>query len=231
VAHLGAQDTAAAHLLAGEPAVELDEYRESIGDAEFTVDGFNSFAVNRRSGLPYREVLTVWGRAADALLSLVAGLDDEGWSSKRIPWLSGDIAPRYLVQSRVTEWWIHGEDMRATNGLGPQIEHWPIFLTIDLAIRMLPWALGRAGLSFAGRSVLVDVDGAGRGSWHWGLAAGQVPPADKEPDAYITGRAPQFALVAARRIRAEDVLDSGMIVLGGDLDLAAQILRHIRCYV
>jgi uncharacterized protein (TIGR03083 family) len=230
MAHLGAQDTAAAQLMNDEPAVELDEYRASLGDEEFTVDGFNAFAVNRRSGLSDREVLTLWGQAADAFLALVSPLDDRDWTSKKVPWLSGDIAPRYLVQSRVVEWWVHGEDMRATNGLGPQIQHWPIHLTCDLGIRMLPWALGRAGLAFRGRSVQVDLGGAGFGSWHWGLGSGETPPADKQPDAFISGRAVHFALVAARRIPADEVLDSGNVVVGGDVSLASAILRHIRCY-
>ncbi len=231
MAHLGAQDTAAAQLLTGEPAAELDEYGESLGGHELTADGFNAFVVNRRSGLPYREVLTLWGRAADAFLSLAARLSDEEFRGTKVPWLSGDIALRYLIQSRVVEWWVHGEDMRATNGLGPQIQHWPVFLTADLGIRMLPWALGRAGLSFDGRSLRVDLEGAGQGSWHWGLGAGEVPSPDKEPDAYITGRAPQFALVAARRLPADDVLDSGNVVVGGDTSLSLTILRHIRSYV
>jgi uncharacterized protein (TIGR03083 family) len=231
MAHLGGQDTAAAQLLNDEPAVEFDEYRASLGDRAFDVDGLNAFLVNRRSGLPVREVLTVWGKAADAFLALAGGLDEEAWRDRRIPWLSGDIAPRYLVQSRVVEWWVHGEDMRATNGLGPQIQHWPIFLTADLGIRMLPWALERAGLSFPGRTVLVELEGAGYGTWHWGLSAGAAPNADAEPDAIIAGRAPQFALVAARRIPARDLLDAGILALGGDVELAATILQHIRCYV
>lgn len=231
MAHLAAQDTAAAQLVNGESAVELDEYRARLEGKEFTVDGFNEFAVNRRSGMPDREVLTLWGKAADAFLALVSPLDDQEWTSNKVPWLSGDIAPRYLVQSRVVEWWVHGEDMRATNGLGPQIQHWPVHLTCDLGIRMLPWALERAGLQVRGRSVRVDLGGAGYGAWHWGLGSGETPPADKRPDAYISGRAVQFALVAARRITAEDVLDSGNVVVGGDTALATTILRHIRCYV
>jgi uncharacterized protein (TIGR03083 family) len=230
MAHLGGQDTAAAQLLNGEHAAEFDEFRASLGDGEFTVDALNAFLVNRRSGLPYREVLTLWGKAADAFLSFAGTLDDAAWTSRAVPWLSGDIAPRHLVQSRVVEWWVHGEDMRATNGLGPQIQHWPIFLTADLGIRMLPWALERAGLSFPGMTLRVELEGAGYGSWHWGLTAGSAPPADKTPDAYISGRAPQFALVAARRIPAEELLDSGVLALGGDVDLGATILRHIRCY-
>ena len=231
LAHLGAQDTAAAQLLAGEPAVEIDEYRASIGIEPLDVDGLNTFLVNHRAGLGYREVLGLWGRAADALLALAAKLSDEEWNERRIPWLSGEIAPRYLIQSRIVEWWVHGEDVRATNGLGPQIQHWPVFLTADLGIRMLPWALARAGLSFSELSVHVDLEGAGEGTWHWGLGAGEAPPADKEPDAYICGRAPQFALVAARRLSPDDVLDSGNVVLGGDEGVARTVLEHIRCYV
>jgi uncharacterized protein (TIGR03083 family) len=231
MAHLAGQDTAAAQLVAGQSAAELDEYRASVGDAPFSVDGLNAFLVNRRSGLPYREILTTWGRAAGSFLEHAAAMSDEEWQTTRFPWLSGEIAGRYLVQSRVVEWWVHGEDMRATNGLGPAIEHWPIFLTIDMGVRMLPWALGRAGLDFPGRSVEVDLEGAGQGLWHWGLSAGEVPPEKKKADAWILGRAPQFALVAAKRIPPDEVLDAGTVVLGGDLELADTLLRTIRSFV
>ena len=230
VAHLAAQDTAAAQLVKGDPATELEEYRASLDGAPFTVDGFNAWAVNRRSGLPTREVLTVWGQAADALLAYSALLSEDDWVQRRFPWLSGDIAARYLIQSRVVEWWVHGEDMRAGNGLGPMPQQWPVFLTADLGIRMLPWTLAQAGLSFPGRSLQVDLEGTGYGSWHWGLAADETPAPDKKPDATITGRAVQFALVAARRLTADEVLDGGNLVVGGDAALGETVLRHIRCY-
>jgi uncharacterized protein (TIGR03083 family) len=231
MAHLAAQDTAAAQIVKGDPAVELDEYRTGLGVEPFTVDGFNSYAVARRSGLPTRDVLVTWGQAADAFLAYAGLLSPEGWERDRFPWLAGDIAIRYLVQSRVVEWWIHGEDMRATNGLGPEYQHWPIHLTIDMGVRMLPWALARAGHDFTGSSVQIDVEGAGGGSWHWGLGAGEVPPGDKKPDTTIVGRAPVLALVAARRLPADDVLVSGNLVVGLDVDLGTTILQHIRAFV
>ncbi len=230
MAHLAASDTAAAQIMKGDPAEELEEYRAGLGDAEFTVDGFNAWTVDRRSGLPVREILTTWGRAAEAFLAYAALLSEDDWESKRFAWLAGDIAARYLVQTRVVEWWLHGEDVRATNGLGPQWQHWPIHLTIDLGVRMLPWALARAGFELTGRSVRVEVEGAGEGSWHWGLGAGEVPPDRRQPDAVIEGRAPQLALVAGRRLAPEEVLGSGAIVLGGDVGLAEVVLRHIRAY-
>ena len=230
MAHLAAQDTAAAQLMKGDPVTELDEYRESLGEEPFTVDGFNAWAVNRRSGLPTREVLTVWGQAADAFLVYASLLSEDHWSTRRFPWFSGDIAARFLVQSRIVEWWVHGEDMRAGNGLGPMPQHWPVYLTADLGIRMLPWAFSQAGLSFRGRSVEVDLEGTGYGSWHWGLAPDETPEPGKKPDATITGRAVQFALVAARRLPADEVLDGGHLVVGGDAALGETILRHIRCF-
>ena len=142
----------------------------------FTVDGFNTWTVERRSGLPNRELLTIWGKAAESFVAFAASLSQEDWSRRGFPWVAGEIAARFLVQSRVIEWWMHGEDMRATNGLGPQWQHWPIYLTIDLAVRMLPWSLGQAGIDLSGRSVKVSVEGAGEGTWHWGPGAGEVPP-------------------------------------------------------
>lgn len=230
MAHLAAADTAAAQLVAGEPAAELDEYRARLNGGPFTVDGFNAWSVNRRAELPYRQVLTTWGKAADALLAYADRLSAADWDGKRFPWVAGEIAARYLIQSRVVEWWLHGEDMRATNGLGPQIQHWPIHLTIDLGVRMLPWALGEAGLDLAGKSVRIDVEGAGEGTWHWGLGAGEVPSPGKPPDAYLTGRAPQLALVAGRRLAVDAVLESGNVVLGRDRGLAELVLRSIRAF-
>jgi uncharacterized protein (TIGR03083 family) len=234
MAHLGAGDTAAAQLVAGESSEELDAYREQLGRESFTVDGWNAWTVARRAGIETRELLDVWGRAAESLLEYAARLDDEEWRDARYPWVAGDIAPKYLVQSRVVEWFLHGEDMRATNGVaqGWQIgwQHWPVYLTIDLAVRMLPWALGQIGVDLRGRSVQVDVSGAGEGSWHWGLGVGEVPDPDRKPDALILGRAPQFALVAGKRLSPDDVLAAGTVVLGGDVDVADLILRTIRAY-
>jgi uncharacterized protein (TIGR03083 family) len=230
MAHLAAQDTAAAQLMGGGAAEEFDAFREANG-GEFWVDGFNQWAVEVRKDVPTRTILTDWGRAADVLLEHAADLTDEDWSRRRISWVAGDIGVRYLIQSRVIEWWVHGEDIRLGAGLEPNLQHWPIFLTNDMGIRMLPYALGLAGLSFPGASVQVDLEGAGGGTWHWGLAAGESPAADKKADAFIGGLAYPFCLVASRRVAADHFLDDGNLVVGGDEDLAETVLRYIRAYV
>jgi hypothetical protein len=149
----------------------------------------------------------------------------------RVPWVAGEIGVRYLVQSRVIEWWLHGEDLRTGAGLEPNLQHWPIFLTNDMAIRMLPYSLGVAGLSFPGATLRVDLEGVGGGTWHWGLSSRESPPGDKKPDAFIEGRAYPFSLVAGRRVAAEHFLDDGSLVVGGDEDLALDVLTHMRAYV
>ena len=71
---MAAQDTAAAQLMKGDPAVELEEYRSSLGDAGFTVDGFNAYAVSKRGGLSVRAVIGEWGRAVDTFLTRCAAI-------------------------------------------------------------------------------------------------------------------------------------------------------------
>ncbi|HSH34391.1 MAG: maleylpyruvate isomerase family mycothiol-dependent enzyme [Actinomycetota bacterium] len=230
MAHLAAGDTLAAQLVAGEPATELEEFNRDHEGSSFDIDAFNAWTVNRRSGAETREILTTWGLAAESFLSHAASLSDEDWAERRFEYVAGPIAARYLVQTRVVEWFLHGEDMRATNGLGPQYQHQPVNLTIDLAVRMLPWSLGRAGHDLSGLSVKVDVEGAGEGSWHWGLGSGEVPAGRKKPDATIRGRAPQLALVAGQRLKPDDALLSGAVVLGGDREVADLVLRNLRAY-
>ncbi|MFI5392663.1 MAG: maleylpyruvate isomerase N-terminal domain-containing protein, partial [Myxococcota bacterium] len=228
--HLAAGDTLAAQLVAGEPATELEEFNRDHEGSSFDIDAFNAWTVNRRSGAETREILTTWGLAAESFLSHASGLSEEDWAERRFDYVAGPIAARYLVQTRVVEWFLHGEDMRATNGLGPQYQHQPVNLTIDLAVRMLPWSLGRAGHDLSGLSVKVDVEGAGEGSWHWGLGSGEVPAGRKKPDATIQGRAPQLALVAGQRLKPDDALLSGAVVLGGDREIADLVLRNLRAY-
>jgi uncharacterized protein (TIGR03083 family) len=230
MAHLAAGDTLAAQLVAGEPATELEEFNRDHEGSSFDIDAFNAWTVNRRSGAETREILTTWGLAAESFLSHASGLSEEDWAERRFDYVAGPIAARYLVQTRVVEWFLHGEDMRATNGLGPQYQHQPVNLTIDLAVRMLPWSLGRAGHDLSGLSVKVDVEGAGEGSWHWGLGSGEVPAGRKKPDATIQGRAPQLALVAGQRLKPDDALLSGAVVLGGDREIADLVLRNLRAY-
>jgi uncharacterized protein (TIGR03083 family) len=230
VSHLAASEVVAAAVLAAETPGELDEYLKSDEGRPPTLDGFNDFAVKRRADVPFRQVVTEWGGAADLFLSRAGRVAPQDWTGRRIPWVTGDIPVRYLVQARVAEWWMHGEDMRTGGGLEARREHWPIYALNDLAIRALPWALGLAGLQYRGKSVRVSLEGAGGGDWHYGLAPREVPAPGRPPDASIGGRAHPFAMVAARRVPADRYLEDGYLVVGADQELARAILRNLRVF-
>lgn len=230
MAHLAAQDTAAAQVVGGGPPEELESFREANG-GDLWVDGLNEWAIGVRAELSTRQILADWGRAADLLCARAAQIPADAWNAQRVPWLAGEIGVRYLLQSRIVEWWLHGEDLRQGTGQGANPQHWPVHLVSDMGIRMLPYALALRGLSYPGASIRVDLSGMGEGSWHWGLAPHESPPESKKPDAWIEGRALSFALVAGRRVPAQAYLDDGTLVIGGDEDLAWNVLQHVRAYV
>jgi uncharacterized protein (TIGR03083 family) len=231
VAHLAASDVAAAAVLAGEAPTELDEYAKSEeGRGNPTLDGFNRFAVERRAQLPFRQVVREWGSAADLYLARASRVSGEDWKGRRIPWFAGDIPVRYHVQSRVSEWWSHGEDIRAGAGLEARIEHLPIYALNDLAIRAIPWALSVAGYSFRGKSVRIELEGAGGGTWHHGLAPREIPLEGRTENARIGGRGHPFAQVATRRVPAERFIEDGSLVIAGDEELATTVLSTIRVF-
>src|SRR5207249_10390225 len=176
VAHLAASEVAAATVIADEAPSELQEFLKGLEEGPFTIDAFNEFAVRRRADLPCRSVVTEWGRAADLFLARASKIPPEEWATRKVNWTVGEIGVSYLIQSRVMEWWLHGEDILAGGGNPPRLEHPPIFCVNDLAVRMIPYSLGVAGLAFPGRTVKVELQAVGGGSWHWGLAPHETPP-------------------------------------------------------
>lgn len=231
VAHLAATDVAAAAVLGAEVPAEFEEYVKSTDAGSFDLDGFNRWSVERRASEPFRSVVVEWGRGADLLLARASKISEEDWANRKVNWVAGEIRVAYLLQSRVMEWWLHGEDIRGGADLPPRIEHPPIFAVNDLAIRMIPYALSQAGLSgFGGKSVKIELEAAGGGSWHQGLAPGERPAAGKKPECAIAGRAHAFALVAGRRVPAEEFLADGTIQVVGHVDLGETILEHIRSF-
>jgi uncharacterized protein (TIGR03083 family) len=230
LAHLAATEVAAAAIMGGERPGEFEEFEKTLGGERFGMAAFNEWTVARRREEPFRSVVTEWGRAADLFLARSSAVPLEDWGARRVPWVAGEIGVSYLVQSRVMEWWLHGEDLAAGADLPARIEHPPIYCVNDLAIRMIPYALGLAGLSYPDRTVRVELTAAGGGTWLWGLAARQTPADGTDPDTVIEGRAYAFALVAGRRIPAEYYLADGVLQVGGDVELGETILRHLRSF-
>ncbi len=230
VAHLAAMEVAAAAAIAGEEPSEFEEFSKELGGEDFSLDAFNDWSVRRRAEEPFRSVVAEWGRAADLFLARASKIPPQEWTARRVRWVAGEMGARFLVQARVMEWWLHGEDILAGGGNPPRLEHPPIFCVNDLAIRTLPYALSLAGLTFPGRSVRFHLDAVGGGTWHHGLAPREVPADGKVPDAIVEGRAYAFAMVAGRRVPAEFYLAEGVLQTGGDDALAETVLQHLRAF-
>jgi uncharacterized protein (TIGR03083 family) len=230
LAHLAASEVAAAAIVAGEEASEVEEYRKTLDSRPFRGTEWNDWTVERRRDLPTLQLAMEWGRAADLLLSRAGKATDDEWQDRMVAWTAGDIRLGYLVQARVAEWWAHGEDIREGGLLPPRREHNPIYALNDLAIRMIPYALSLEGHSFPGKSVRIELESTGAGTWHQGLEAGKMPPGDKRPDVYVEGRGYEFASIAAKRADPDVALYEGVIQTGGDLDAAEAILRSLRSF-
>jgi uncharacterized protein (TIGR03083 family) len=230
LAHLAASEVAAAAIVADEEATEVEEYRKTLEGRPFRGPEWNDWTVERRRDVPTLQLAVEWGRAADLLLSRAGKATDEEWQDRMVAWTAGEIRLGYLIQARVAEWWAHGEDIREGGLLPPRREHPPIYVLNDLAIRMIPYALSIEGHSFPGRSVRIELEGVGAGTWHQGLEAEKVPPEDKRPDAYIEGRGYEFASLAAKRADPDVTLYEGVIQIGGNLEVAEAILRSLRSF-
>lgn len=232
LAHLDASEAAAASVISDEKPEELEEYTKSLDDPRrLSPDGFNGWAVARRSETPTLALAMGWGQSADRLLVRASSTNEEDWKDREIRWLGGELSVGYFLQFRVCQWWIHGEDIRAGALLPPRMEHPPIFCVNDLAARLIPYTVSRNGDSFKGKSVLIELEAVGEGRWHQGLEAGYVPPTEKVPDATIIGRAHAFALVASRRADLDLCLYDGILNMGGDLGIGEAVLRNLRAFV
>ena len=230
LAHLAASEEAVAALVGDEDATELNEFRKSLQGEPITVDGWNAWSVDRRADEAPVALALEWGRAADLTLTRAAAASDDDWRDREVGWVAGDIRLRYLVQVRVAEWWVHGEDIREGAALPPRLEHWPIFAVNDLAARLIPYSLSLADRSFPGRVVRISLQGVGGGTWVASTDPGREPPGGATPDAEIIGRGHAFASVAGGRADAEVCLYEGLLNIGGNPEVGEAVLHTLRSF-
>ena len=229
LAHLTASDIAAAALIAGEEAPEVEEFRKSLDGEPFTADAWHEWVIERSKDDSAVVLAREWGRAADLFLARVGKASDQDWHEREIPWVAGEIRLKYFVQARVAEWWVHGEDIREGGRLPPRREHQPIHAVNDLSIRLIPYLLSEAGLSLGDKLVQIDLDGVGEGSWQQSTAPGDLGPGRK-PDSYIGGEGYAFASVAGHRADPEFCLYEGLLNIGGEAEVAEAVLHTLRSW-
>jgi uncharacterized protein (TIGR03083 family) len=228
LAHLAASDVVAAALLADEEPVEVEEYRKALDGEPFRAEGLERWSVERRADAAPVSLGLEWGRAADLVLTRGGKASDPEWHEKQVPWIAGDIRVKYLVQARVSEWWVHGEDVREGARLPPRREHWPVYLVNDLAVRLIPYSLSLSDESRPGKVIRLALQGVGEGVWLASTDAGRDVPEGALPDAYLEGDGYAFASVAGGRADVDVCLYEGLLRTGGDTELAESVLRTLR---
>jgi uncharacterized protein (TIGR03083 family) len=228
LSHLAASEVAAAAVYGDEEPAELEEYRKTLEDGDFSIDGWNEWSVARRAEQAPVATAVEWGRAADLLLHRASGTTDEEWAERTIPWLGSELRTGYFVQSRVVQWWLHGQDILIGGRQDIRREHPPTFVVNDFAVRLIPYALSLAGEELPGLTVQVELEEVGRGAWLQATEAGSEPSSD--PDVMILGRGTWFALVATHRLDPEVALYEGYVNLGGDVAAGETVIRSLRAF-
>jgi len=208
--HLAQTDELAAASARGE----LDEHPHGfIGDPAARTRSVDEAAaaqvdVEREAG--GERIRTRWHEASRDMRATF----DAGDPHRRVTWVSGQLSLHTLVATRLSECWIHTDDIASalhvelapTEGL----RH-----IARLAWRTLPYAFDQAGATLHG-PVALDLFGPSGDRWRF----------DPEDAASTTirGSAVEFCEVAARRV------DPGETELTGEGPDAAAVLQLVRTY-
>lgn len=194
---------------------DLDNYTGGFiadvgGPRTVTVDEAAAAQVDVERAAGGEAIRQRWHAAAAAMRAEFA----DGDPRQRVTWVSGKLSLQTLVATRLSECWIHTDDI--ASALAIDVEPTDRLRHIArLAWRTLPYAFDRAGLVMHG-PVALDLT-APRGE-HW-----RFDP-DEPALTFIEGSAAEFCEVAARRVEPEA---TGLVGRGPD---TADVLRLVRTY-
>ena len=206
VAHLADADAAAIAVIAGR-APERDP---GGGD----LDAWTAAGVAAAAGTPPEALAQSWEATADALRWRLEALEPDGWGAK-VGWVAGPISVRTLAQLRLNDAWLHGRDLAEAVGAGFDVDPATLAWMADLAVRVIPGGLARAGRARPGAVVLVRLGDAGE--WLVGGAPGERPGGAAQPDLTLEAEPLAFVLRAARRTGGTPWRASGDEGLAADI--------------
>ena len=204
VLHLAQTEEMVVASITGEGAPEF------AGGGASTVDELMARWVETERSGSFEEVRERWMEARRAALGALGGADP----SASFTWAAAPLKPRTLATTRLSEHWIHAQDVAAPLGIDyPDTERlWHI---ARLAHRTIPYAFIRAGAE-AAPDVFVELKGPAGDDWTFGEPSAQVR---------IEGDAGQFCRVAARRMDASAA--TGLSVSG---ERADEVMNLVRTY-
>lgn len=209
VLHLAQTDELAVASATARFASKAEELTDGLAPVG-SVDAGAGLMVERQRGLPTAQLLARWSSGAARLLEVLQDMD----LSTRVTWVAGQLSARTLATTRMTETWIHTDDVAEALGvaLAPTDR---LRLIARLAWRTLPYAFSSAGRTLAGPVAFRLVSPEGE---EWDL----LP--DEPAVTTISGPAADLCLVAARR------LDPSATSLRGQGPDSAHVLALVRTY-
>lgn len=175
-----------------------------------SVDESVAVMVERERGAPFAEVVNRWRLAAAGLVATLGGMD----LSTRVPWVAGNLSARTLATTRMSETWIHTQDIAEAIGVD-LVPSDRLQLIARLAWRTLPYAFHSSGITLSGPVAFRLVGPSGQ-RWEF------IP--DEPEVTTIRGSAVDLCAVAARRI------DPAATTLAGEGPDVAEVLALVRTY-
>ncbi|MGH7858399.1 MAG: maleylpyruvate isomerase family mycothiol-dependent enzyme, partial [Candidatus Binatia bacterium] len=178
--------------------------------AEATMDEVVDQWVAGERGRPPVEYLERWVKAQRSSLDALRSADP----SATFPWATNPLKPKTLATTRLSEHWIHANDIAQPLGLDyPDTDRlWHI---ARLAQRTIPYAYARAGRDDP-PTVRAELTRPRGESWVFG---------DEDAQCVITGSASEFCRIAARRLPWRDAK-----TIDASSPRADEVLELVRTY-
>ena len=174
-----------------------------------TIDDVVEEWVDAERGVSPAERFARWKQGWRGCLAVLTDADPQA----TFQWATNALRPRTLATTRLSEHWIHANDIAQPLGIDyPDTAR--IWHIARLAHRTIPYAYRRSGLGDP-PTVRVELTSPDDDRWVFG----------GEADVVISGTASEFCRVAARRL---DPSAAGTIVSAGDK--GAEVLSVVRTY-
>jgi uncharacterized protein (TIGR03084 family) len=175
-----------------------------------TIDEAVERTVSSERGQSGAELLERWTKASRASLAALREADPSGVFA----WATNPLKPRTLATTRLSEHWIHANDISQPLGIDyPDTDR--IWHIARLAHRTIPYAYARAGRDDPATAFL-ELESPGGGRWAFG---------DQAAECHVRGPASEFCRIAARRLDPADA--AGIVATGAR---AGELLSLVRTY-
>jgi uncharacterized protein (TIGR03084 family) len=210
LAHLALTDEGAIASARGEFDHHADGLLGARERQTISVDAAAAAQVEAERAVGGEKIRQRWHDASATMQAVFRAGDPH----RRVTWVAGTLSLQTLATTRLSECWIHTDDIADALGIAlPPTDR--LRFIARLAWRTLPYAFQRADMTLHG-PVAMELRGPQGEQWRYDPDGPAVTT--------IRGSATEFCEVAARR---RDPADTSLVATGPDADA---VLRLVRTY-